>query len=127
MLDTGTKEYWPVQDGVKAPFCCWQCEQTLGRSEQQFRERFFRPYIAGRTSNLKYGTWLSRFAAANVWRVLQYHLEDTRHFRGRRHCAFEASARQNSGVGFFGVTPLVWDRTAFISSNSLPIMRRRST
>jgi hypothetical protein len=76
MVDTVTDRYRRIQDGLRAPFCCWSCEQELGRAEHQFRERFFAPYIGGRTSNLEYGSWLSRFAAANAWRVLQYHLEE---------------------------------------------------
>ena len=76
MLDVdGTHR--PAQDGIKTPLCCWECEQDLGVDEREFRNRFFGPYIAGETTNRSYGSWLLRFATANVWRAQRYHLEET--------------------------------------------------
>ena len=77
MLDSVEGTHKPVQDGIKAPLCCWECEQALGVDEREFRNGFFGPYVSGETTNRPYGSWLLRFATANAWRVLQYHLEET--------------------------------------------------
>ena len=77
MLNSVEGTHKPVQDGIKVPLCCWECEQALGVDEREFRNRFFGPYVSGETTNRPYGSWLLRFATANAWRVLQYHLEET--------------------------------------------------
>jgi hypothetical protein len=60
----------PVQDGPTRYLLCDQCEQRLGQWEREFNERLLTPYYKAPRFQVAYGDWLSRFAAANLWRVL---------------------------------------------------------
>lgn len=60
-----------VQDGWKAKMLCWDCEQLFGAWEKSFAELAFQPLHSDRAASIMYGSWLSRFAAAQSWRVLR--------------------------------------------------------
>ena len=75
-VDAITREYDDrVQDGLKTYFLCSECEQDLSVDEREFNERLFAPYHAGKIQSVAYDRWLARFAVANTWRVLQFHLQ----------------------------------------------------
>lgn len=60
-----------IQDGIKKPWLCGDCEQTLSREEQAFSSRLFGPWLGG-TLRVEYGPWLMRFCTSVSWRVLKH-------------------------------------------------------
>lgn len=58
-----------VQDGIKTPLLCEDCEVRLSVWEKKFAEQIFHP-IRGENSTLSYGPWFAKFAASVSWRVL---------------------------------------------------------
>lgn len=66
-----------VQDGLKIPLLCDNCEQRLGRWEKDFCERVFLPYHKDSTQTLHYDAWLAKFCISVCWRVLVHHTEET--------------------------------------------------
>jgi hypothetical protein len=76
MLDSVSKKHGPVQDGIRSPLCCWECEQALGVSEREFRTDSLGRTLQATLPAGRYASWLLKFATANAWRVLRYHLDD---------------------------------------------------
>ena len=63
-----------VQDGIKLPFLCKDCETLLNQWEKPFCEQIFKPLhdSESKIESLKYGDWALRFAVSVSWRVLEY-------------------------------------------------------
>ena len=62
---------WRVQDGLKPPMLCWDCEQRFSSWEAKFAEKCFVPINNGRVSKISYGPWMLKFATSVSWRVLR--------------------------------------------------------
>lgn len=58
-----------VQDGVKKPLLCSECEDLIGTSETQFATKLFHPWMGGNLE-VPYDEWLLRFCVSVSWRVL---------------------------------------------------------
>jgi hypothetical protein len=58
-----------VQDGVKYPLLCADCEALLSRDEKLFSDRLFYPRLA-KSLPVTYSEWLLRFCVSVSWRVL---------------------------------------------------------
>ncbi len=58
------------QDGLKDGLLCWDCEQLLGRDENQFAQRVFRPFLKNPKEEIRYDEFFFRFAVSLAWRVL---------------------------------------------------------
>jgi hypothetical protein len=50
-----------MQDGIKRPFLWGDCEQLVGNSERNFKERFFDRFNADPGQQLEYRDWLFLF------------------------------------------------------------------
>ncbi|QBR71195.1 hypothetical protein CU048_07745 [Beijerinckiaceae bacterium] len=70
-----------VQDGLKVPLLCEECEQRLNVWEKPFSERVFHPWYEQSGQSIKYGDWLLKFCVSLSWRVLR-HIRD---FNGLAH------------------------------------------
>ena len=57
--------------GPTRPLLCGECEDLFSLWESQFARDVFHPLVAGKVVPVKYGPWLSRFAASVCWRVLE--------------------------------------------------------
>jgi len=64
-----------VQDGVKVPLLCADCEQRFNQWETQFANRIFHPMTQSNTRRASYGPWLLLFCASVSWRVLVYFVD----------------------------------------------------
>ena len=64
-----------VQDGEKKRWLCSSCEGILGENERQFASSFFHPFVEGRLTHRKYGSWLLKFCVSLSWRALHFLLE----------------------------------------------------
>lgn len=76
---TGHIRYSPdinkrVQDGLKLPWLCSQCEEKFSRYEKYFADKIFYP-LHKNTDNLTYNSVFLKFAISLAWRVLKYNLE----------------------------------------------------
>jgi hypothetical protein len=60
-----------VQDGLKKPWLCENCEQRFSHHEVDFANRLFRPWLSGKTE-IRYNDWLLRFCVSISWRVLKH-------------------------------------------------------
>lgn len=60
-----------VQDGLKLPWLCSDCEARFSRYETAFATKVFHPWHAG-TYKLPYDNWLLKFCVSVSWRVLRY-------------------------------------------------------
>lgn len=58
----------PLQDIPHPPKLCSDCEGSLGKSEQCFAERIFKPFVFQEASEFDYEEWLLRFAVSISWR-----------------------------------------------------------
>ncbi len=58
-----------VQDGLKRPLLCADCESRLSLDEQLFSTKLFYPWLAG-TKHVFYAEWFLRFCVSVSWRVL---------------------------------------------------------
>ena len=70
-----------VQDGLKLPWLCGDCEGVLGRWETAFCNGLFNPYTKEPDGRYKYSRWLNRFCISLSWRIARYALE-TNKFAG---------------------------------------------
>lgn len=59
-----------VQDGIKTPLLCEDCEGRLSVWEKKFAEQIFHPAREKNDGTLSYGPWFAKFAASVSWRVL---------------------------------------------------------
>ena len=60
-----------VQDGVKLPWLCNDCEGRFSRYETAFATKVFHPWHAG-LYRIGYGDWLLKFCVSISWRVLKF-------------------------------------------------------
>jgi len=66
-----------VQDGPQEYWLCEECEGRLNRSETAFGNRFFFPYLNGRSGGkFQYERWLLEFCTSLSWRALEYQLSN---------------------------------------------------
>ena len=65
-----------VQDGIKRPLFCSECEQRFSKDEQAFASRIFYPYLEKPENHYHYGSWLLRFCTSVSWRVLRFAFEE---------------------------------------------------
>jgi hypothetical protein len=60
-----------VQDGIKKPWFCLECEMLFSGYETAFASKFFYPWVGG-THRIAYDDWLLRFCISISWRVLNH-------------------------------------------------------
>lgn len=60
-----------VQDGLKLPWLCNDCEQRFSAWERKFANEVVIPWSDGRNFT-RYGDWLLKFCVSVSWRVLVY-------------------------------------------------------
>ncbi|MES0870614.1 hypothetical protein [Pseudovibrio sp. SCP19] len=58
-----------VQDGVKIPLLCNDCEQLFEKYETPFAKFIFRPFVDDPTYTVMYSDWCAKFAASVMWRA----------------------------------------------------------
>jgi hypothetical protein len=57
--------------GPTRPLLCGACEDRFSLWESTFARDVFHPLVAGKPVPVKYGPWLSKFAASVCWRILE--------------------------------------------------------
>lgn len=60
-----------VQDGLKLPWLCGDCEAQFSRYETAFATKLFHPWHGG-TYQIPYDDWLLKFCVSVSWRVLRF-------------------------------------------------------
>ncbi len=60
-----------VQDGLKLPWLCIDCERLFSSYETMFATKVFHPWIAGNNS-ISYDAWMLKFCVSVSWRVLRF-------------------------------------------------------
>lgn len=60
-----------VQDGLKLPWLCDDCEKLFSTFEAAFATKLFHPWHNG-IHTIEYGEWLLKFCVSVSWRVLRY-------------------------------------------------------
>jgi 5-methylcytosine-specific restriction endonuclease McrA len=60
-----------VQDGLKFPWLCRDCEARFSRYETAFAMKLFHPWQKG-CEPVEYEDWLLKFCVSVSWRVLKY-------------------------------------------------------
>jgi hypothetical protein len=60
-----------VQDGIKLPWLCNDCEGQFNRYETAFATKVFHPWHSG-IYRIGYGDWLLKFCVSISWRVLKF-------------------------------------------------------
>ncbi len=60
-----------VQDGLKFPWLCGDCEGHFNRYETEFATKIFHPWHSGEF-RIAYKDWLLKFCVSISWRVLKY-------------------------------------------------------
>jgi hypothetical protein len=60
-----------VQDGVKMPWLCANCEKLFSVYETKFATLAFHPWLKGER-HIQYADWLLKFCVSVSWRVLNY-------------------------------------------------------
>lgn len=79
-LRAGAQPNTRIQDGPKDYYFCSDCEQTMGRWENEFSQRIFAPIHDESKKppiTYPYEAWCLKFAVSVVWRVLLHHRERT--------------------------------------------------
>jgi hypothetical protein len=61
-----------VQDGLKVPMLCAECEGLFNKFETDFCNHVFHPLVSGKTSSASYGPWLLKFCVSVSWRILAH-------------------------------------------------------
>ena len=61
-----------VQDGLKPRMLCKSCEQLFSTWEKAFAETCFVPFNSGSARDVRYGSWMLKFATSVSWRVLRF-------------------------------------------------------
>jgi len=70
--NTDSKPTSFVQDGLKTPLLCFECEQRIGRYENAFKRNFFVPFTKRVRRTITYQEWLLKFAVSLSWRLCVY-------------------------------------------------------
>lgn len=65
----------PVQDGLKLPWLCSNCEKLFSQFEKYFADNVFYPLHNGQNS-VTYNSNLLKYAVSIAWRVLNYQIEN---------------------------------------------------
>lgn len=60
-----------VQDGLKLPWLCNECESLFSKDETAFATHAFHRWHSG-NHEIPYGQWLLRFCVSVSWRVLRF-------------------------------------------------------
>ena len=60
-----------VQDGLKPRMLCRSCEQLFSTWEKDFAEACFVPLNSGSAREIRYRSWMLKFATSVSWRVLR--------------------------------------------------------
>lgn len=60
-----------VQDGLKLPWLCDECERRFNEFETAFATKVFHPWHNG-NNRIAYREWLLKFCVSVSWRVLRY-------------------------------------------------------
>jgi hypothetical protein len=60
-----------VQDGLKFPWLCGDCESQFNRYETPFATKIFHPWHSGEY-RIAYEEWLLKFCVSVSWRVLKF-------------------------------------------------------
>ena len=63
-----------VQDGIKVPFLCAECEDLFGGSERYFSKHIFYPIVNEDSNSFEYNEKLFYFAISVLWRTLKHSL-----------------------------------------------------
>lgn len=71
-LRSGMNPHKRVQDGLKAPMLCDDCEQRFSRLERQFANEIFYPIQRNKVEEVAYGRWFLKFCVSISWRILTY-------------------------------------------------------
>jgi len=71
-LRFGQKVNARVQDGLKCPFLCGECEALFNDWETTFASEFFSPYHEQGKTHFQHGEWMAKFCVSVSWRVLSY-------------------------------------------------------
>jgi hypothetical protein len=69
----GTMPNRSVKDGMKLRLLCDSCEGRLSTWEKTTAEQLFLPYHKNPGTEVRYESWLAKFCASVVWRVLFVH------------------------------------------------------
>lgn len=95
-----------VQDGLKFPWLCRDCEALLSREEREFANQAFHPLVRHRNVVVPYSDWLLKFCVSVSWRVLNYYLREGQlaHFSDAQRAA-AASASKRWSDFLFGRVP----------------------
>jgi hypothetical protein len=80
-----------VQDGLKLPWLCIDCEMKFSRWERYFAQKIFYPLI-NNTDKIFYDSSLLKFCVSISWRVLQYQLEENNIIISEQHAALVNNA-----------------------------------
>ena len=64
-----------VQDGLKMPWLCAECEELFSKDERGFATHLFYPFLEDSSKRYPYGSWLLRFCTSVSWRLLRLALE----------------------------------------------------
>lgn len=67
----------PIQDGIKLPFLCGDCEDIFSKWETMFANKIFYPYQNKESQEFEYEVWLTKYLASVSFRVLVYLYEET--------------------------------------------------
>ena len=65
-----------MQDGLKPPMFCTDCEGIISKLEKTFSEKIFTPYLSGGKMDFEYEEWLSRYLVSQSLRCSLFWLED---------------------------------------------------
>lgn len=60
-----------VQDGLKKPLLCGECESNFNRVETLFANKLFHPWLNGEQT-IHYDDWMLKFCVSISWRVLKH-------------------------------------------------------
>jgi hypothetical protein len=72
-MRSGTMPNRSVKDGMKLRLLCDSCEGRLSTWEKTTAEQLFLPYHNNTGTRVRYESWLAKFCASVVWRVLFIH------------------------------------------------------
>lgn len=119
-----------VQDGLKLPWLCAECEQQLGTYETQFANQIFHPTTQSGSRRISYGDWLLKFCVSISWRAVLLANEEgafAELSQTHREAAVEALGRWHSFLrgtvphpGRFEQHLLVFDDIETYSGGTLP-------
>lgn len=69
VLRRGSMPNRPVQDTLKIPLLCDDCERRFCKWETEFYQRVFLPWHSRKPASGSYGPWLHQFLVSLVWRI----------------------------------------------------------